>query len=269
MKKAAIAILFVTVSISLAVAEAPIEFDLSVEAGYLYVSKHVIQSGTPSDKGDIFDYRSQGNQNILFPAFRFQGDLALFKRHHIILLYQPLTIKTEARISGPFRYDGEDYLASDGWLDLKYGFDFWRLSYLFDIVQEPRFYFGLGFSLQIRNASIVFRTENPDRGSVQNNIGPVPILKLKLGYVWESGIFIEFEGDGFYVSDRFFKGANYTFIGYIYDLALRGGYRFHQNVSGYLNLRFLGGGAEATSDGEYTFNDLHTIGFAVGLVLHL
>ncbi len=270
MKKIIIVVAIMLGFSSLVISQNNIELDLSAEFGFTGIIKHVIQSGTTSDKGDVFDYVSQGNQDTLIPFSRFEADLSLNQRHHVILLYQPLTIKTQAPIGGNFTFDGVDYTPADGFLDLTYAFDFWRFSYLFDIIQPDGFFLSTGLSLQIRNASIVFRAGENGLGSVTDNIGPVPILKMRVGYEWGNGIFLMFDGDGFYASNKFFNGAEYPFTGYIYDLSFRGGYRFDDRLTSFINARFLGGGAEGTNDvGEYTFNDLHTFGLSLGLTYHL
>lgn len=247
-----------------------LSMDLTGEAGFTAIVKHEIQTGTNSDKGDVFNYLTQGNQDTLFPTARYQADLSINNRHHLIFLYQPLTIITQAPVESDFQYNGDTFTGADGILDLKYGFDFWRASYLYELIEPPRYYLSLGASLQIRNASILFQSETTGKGSVTDNIGPVPILKVKTGYRWDSGLFAEFEGDGFYASSAIFNGSGYPFVGYIYDLSVRGGYRFKEDLSVYLGVRFLGGGALGTNDEEqFTYNDLHTAGAHLGAVLHL
>lgn len=269
MKKLYILIILM-LSWALLFSQSDLTLDLSFEAGSVGIYSHVIQSGSPSDKGDRFNYLTQGNQDTLFPFYRYQADLSMFAKHHLIFLYQPLTIETQAPITGNFRYDQVDYTAADGFLDIKYGFDFWRFSYLYDIIDGEGYFLSAGLSLQIRNASIVFKATDSTNGTVTDNIGPVPIIKLRTGYQWEQGFFILFDGDGFYASNRFFNGAGYPFTGYIYDLSLRSGYSFNEITTAYINLRFLGGGAEGTNDSdEYTYNDLHTAGVSLGLILHL
>lgn len=251
-------------------AENPLSFEFTTEAGFTAIVKHDIQSGSNTDKGDVFNYLTQGNQDTLFPFYRYQGDLEIGKRHHIVFLYQPLTVETQAEITAPFRYKFDDYNATDGFLNLKYGFDFWRFSYLFDIIEPPNFYLSAGISLQIRNASIVFRASESGKGSVQDNIGPVPILKVRTGFRWRKGMFLEIDGDGFYASSEFFNGAAYPFVGYIYDVSARAGYRFQKWGTAYLNCRLLGGGAVGTNNiGEYTSNDLMTFGTTLGFRLHM
>ena len=250
-------------------AEEAVSLDLSFESGFLGVITHKIQTGTDSDRGDVFDYKTQGNQDILFPYYRMQAALSL-KEHEFILLYQPLTLETRAPIESSFRYDQVNYTTADGFLNLVYSFDFWRFSYLYHLIEPPRYYLGLGASLQIRNASILFESTQNGKGTVTDNIGPVPIIKVKTGYEWLNGFYAEFEGDGFYATNRFLNGASYPFTGYIYDLSVRGGYRFREDMRAYLNLRFLGGGAEGTNgEGQYTYNDLHTFAATIGAVLTL
>lgn len=262
--------LFIAMFSSSLFGESPINLNLSAELGFAGIIKHEIQSGSSTDKGDIFNYITQGNQDTLVPFSRLQADISLFKRHHIVLLYQPLTITTQAPIVGSFTYDQVDYTPADGFLDLTYAFDFWRFSYLFDIIQPKGFFLSAGLSLQIRNASIVFRASETGEGTVTDNIGPVPIIKLRTGYEWDKGFKLMFDGDGFYASNSFINGADYPFTGYIYDLSVRGEYMFNKSISSYLNFRFLGGGAEGTNDvDEYTYNDLHTFGVTIGLVYHL
>ena len=242
-----------------------IEIHTSGEFGFINITSHKIQSGSSSDKGDVFDYRTQGNQDVLFPFYRYQVDLALQKKHHLLFLYQPLTLVTQSEITESFRYNGVDYSSADGFLNLTYAFDFWRFSYLYDLYDTGNFFFSPGLSLQIRNASITFQASESGEGSVSDGIGPVPILKMRMGYRWGNGVFMMFEGDGFYASNKFINGAEYPFTGYIYDLSSRVGYRINTKSSAYFNVRFLGGGAEGTNDeDEYTFNDLHTIGFTLG-----
>jgi hypothetical protein len=269
MKRLSLIALFAMAAVS-ASAEGPLSADLSSEIGFLGVIKHEIQAGPSSDKGDVFNYLTQGNQDTLFPFLRFQIDLEIYNRHHAVLLYQPLTFQTEAAITENFTYNGDNYTPADGFLNLTYAFDFWRLTYLYDIIEPPGYFLSAGIGLQIRNASIRFVTTENGNGSVEDNIGPVPILALRTGYRWENGFSILLDANGFYASNAFINGAEYPFMGYIYDISLRGGYRFTHSVSLYLNLRFLGGGANGTNDeDQFTYNDLHTFSVSTGIMVHL
>jgi hypothetical protein len=257
-------------AISSLYSQASLSADITGEFGFTGIISHLIQSGTSSDKGDVFNYVTQGSQDNLVPFSRFEVDASLFEKHHLIFLYQPLTIETQAEITDTFEFNQVTYNAGSGFLDLTYAFDFWRVSYLYDFIEPGGFFLSAGLSLQVRNASIIFKASDTDDGTVSNNIGPVPIVKLKFGYEWDNGVYVLFDGDGFYASNKFFNGADYPFTGYIYDLSLRGGYHFNEITTLYLNGRFLGGGGEGTDDeGQYTFNDLHTFSLSLGLTIHI
>lgn len=248
----------------------PFSLDIDIEYGFTSIMNHEIQSGKDSDRGDVFDYKSSGNQNVLFPYARYQADLEILTKHHAVFLYQPLLLETESTIDEAFRYDRIDFAPSDGALELLYSFGFWRFSYLYDVRKAPGFFISPGLSLQIRNAAIRFKSADGGKSSVNSGTGPVPVLKLRTGYQWDSGIFVLFDGDAFYASNRFINGADYSFTGYIYDLALKGGYGINRYLSAYLGFRFLGGGAEGTDDkDDYSYNDLHTFNASLGLTLHL
>ncbi|MDC7219414.1 MAG: hypothetical protein PQJ59_05700 [Spirochaetales bacterium] len=240
--------------------------ELDVEYGFSSILSHEIQSGTDDDKGDVFDYLSSGNQDKLFPFARYQIDVEVLDTHHIVFLYQPLLLETEALIEEDFRYDEVDFTTADGTVELIYSFDFWRFSYLYDLIEGPGFFLSPGVSLQIRNVSISFISTDGSKSSLSNGVGPVPVLKLRTGYEWEEGFFLLFDGDAFYASNKFINGAGYSFTGYIYDLAFKAGYEARGDFSPHVGVRFLGGGADGTTDeGEYTYNDLHTFSVTVGM----
>ena len=102
---------------------------LSYEKGFVKVLHHTLQVGATSTN---FDYILQGGQDILFPFERYSADLAIFDRHNVVLLYQPLTVQTQTRLESTITIDDTTFDTADGYqsLDLKYGFPFWRISYL-------------------------------------------------------------------------------------------------------------------------------------------
>ena len=252
---------------------------LSYENGFIKVLSHKLQFGDP---GTLFDYVTQGGQEILFPFERFTADLEIFRRHRVTLLYQPLTIETQTKLEAPITIDGTLFdPAAPGAryesLDLKYGFPFWRVSYLYFPIKRDNAWLGLGLSLQLRNASIVFAASDGTALTVSQNLGPVPILKLRGGYLFSGGLFLETEVDGFYASSKFFNGADFEFEGSILDANLRAGFALRDYLDIFANLRFLGGTATGTSqydkdywtDGveKYSNNRLATLTFTLGATL--
>jgi hypothetical protein len=252
------------------------------ELGYVAVLKHLYQSGETSDR---FNYVTQGGQDTLFPYQRYAVDVVLGGRHVVTLLYQPLTFNTQSVVnrnfgSGDLVIDGVHFADATP-LDLKYGFDFWRASYLYDFARSPDTILGAGVSLQLRNASIVFSGVNPagdDVRTVQQNVGPVPILKLRAAHQFSPHFGLDFEVDGFYASSAFINGSGADFTGWVWDAALSATTTFAPGAKAFLVVRSIGGGAEgynaypyqswtSSAENNYTYNELATLALSLGFTL--
>jgi hypothetical protein len=240
-------------------------FKLGYEKGFLGFIDHTIQFGT---NGTKFNYIDEGGQNVLFPFSRMTADLKMNERHNFTFLIQPFEIFTSALPERDIVV--EDVTFSEGTpLNLKYGFTFYRLSYLYDFQRESNKEFSIGLSFQIRNASIVFASADGELISINNNIGPVPILKLRWQKPLGESAWIGSEIDGFYASGRYITGSENDFEGAIIDASLRMGFELTDYLSTFLNLRYLGGGASGTEEDEnkYTDNWLKTFSVSLGFYL--
>jgi hypothetical protein len=254
------------------------------EIGTLAVLKHLYQSGDTPGASTLFNYVTQGGQDILFPYQRYAVDIVLAGQHRVTLLYQPLTLNTRTVVDRNGSNGGESIWV-DGTefpittpLDLTYGFDFWRASYLYDFAASPDTILGAGLSLQIRNASIVFSSIDGTLRAVQQNIGPVPILKLRAAHQFFPGFGLDFEADGFYASSAFFNGSGRPFEGWVWDAALSARTTLAPGASAFLVVRSIGGGARGnnaydysssttSSPGSYTYNELATLALSLGFSL--
>jgi len=243
---------------------------LDAELGTIAVLSHNVQLGSD---GTNFNYVADGGQDNLFFFARISAQLTLRDRHHIILLYQPLDLRTAARFDQDYRIGGVDFRQGAA-VDLRYGFDFYRLSYAYDLLPSRRHELSIGGTLQIRNAALTFTETGGGARYVSESIGLVPALKVRGRYTWESGVFVGFEADGSYATNSFLNGATYPFTGAILDMSLRAGAHLWGPVEWYANLRYLGGGAEGTSDSApppapdgRTRNWLHTMSLSLGFAL--
>ena len=141
------------------------------ELGFLSPLSHTIQYG---NNGSAFDYVGEGGQDNLFLFSRVSAELELGERHTFVLLYQPLEFKTGVRLRRAITVD-EAVFAEGTPLDLRYFFDFYRLSYTYDLFgEDPRKELSLGASMQIRNAAISFTSADGKLRRSFTNIGPVP-----------------------------------------------------------------------------------------------
>jgi hypothetical protein len=237
------------------------------ELGFLAPLAHTIQF---SKDGTRFDYVDEGGQDNLFFAARLSAELLLARRHAIILLYQPLNLQSEVLLGRDVLVDGQLFPADTG-VRLRYGFDFYRVSYLYDFFGDnPRLEVSIGGSLQIRNATIDFRASDGSALRTRRDIGPVPALKARARYAFLCGAFLGLEVDGMYAPVKYLNARGSDVVGAIIDLSLRAGFAVTPRLDAFLNLRYLGGGAEGTGsrskgpgDG-FTANWLHFLTVTLG-----
>ncbi len=237
------------------------------ELGFLGVIDHKIQFGK---SGTYFDYDESGGQDVLFPFARLSVDMRFAKNHTLIFLYQPLLIETEALLDQTAIIDSVSFPAGTPTRFI-YSFPFYRLSYLYRLNVPEKWDLEIGLSLQIRNAVISFASLDGELFRTNRDVGPVPALKLRAGRQltprWRLGI----EADGIYAPVSYLNGSDEDVTGAILDAAVRTAYRVRDPFDAFLSVRYLGGGAEGSSDDEgpgdgYVKNWLHF--FIVSLGFH-
>ena len=218
------------------------------ELGGLFVLGHTVQL---SKSGTVFDYPAEGGQDVFFPFARLSAELEIDGHHTFILLYQPLDLRTRAVLGRDVVADGLRFPAGTA-MDLRYFFDFYRFSYLYDFWGDrAQDEFSWGLSLQIRNAIIDFTSADGELSRTRSNIGPVPAIKARLRHTFSNGVWIGGEVDGMYAPVKYINGGDSDVEGAILDVSLRAGYVVSPSVDVFLNLRQLAGGAEGTgSDTE-------------------
>ena len=239
------------------------------EIGFLAPLSHTIQFG---NDGSEFDYIEEGGQDNLFLVTRWSVDLCIKDRSTVTFLYQPLNIQTEQTATRDLRFDGVDF-AEGTPIDMRYGFDFYRGSYTYDLLPEEDRELGVGASLQIRNAAISFSSADGTLRTINRDIGPVPVLKVRGRFEAEQRKWWGFEADGFYAPIKYINGSNSDVVGAILDASVRAGLKANNGIEPFINLRYLGGGAEGTSsdpdpgkDG-YNNNWLHFVTVTLGFNL--
>jgi len=233
-----------------------------LELGMLAVVEHTIQK---SSDGTLFDYKSEGGQDSAFFFARISAELEILKRHTLILLYQPIDLRTQSTLLRTVRVDGLDFPAGTP-MQYRYGFDFYRLSYLYDFIANPRHELSLGLSLQLRVANIEFASLDGRLQRTSQNLGPVPIIKLRGRYTFDNSAFLGFELDGIGIQ---FPSDLGSVLGLLFDASLRVGFSPTNFLETFINLRYLGGGARGPGqtpqfgDG-YVDNFIHTLILSIG-----
>ena len=241
----------------------------AAELGMLAVASHTIQYSTD---GSVFDYVHEGGQSGVFPFARLSAELEIFHRHSFILLYQPLTVTTKTVLQRDISVDKQLFPAGTP-LDLQYGFDFYRFDYQFDFFRSAKYELAIGLGVQLRNARISFTSVDGKLRRSNDNLGPVPLLRVRGRYTFHNGFFLGLEADGFYANIPIANGGSNNVEGAIFDTSLRAGVNFTQFMDVFLNLRYLGGWSNGTSSNNtgpgdgFTANYLHTVIVSLGVGL--
>jgi hypothetical protein len=223
------------------------------------------------DNGTYFNYVRQGGQDNLFLVTRLSAELTILSRHSIVFLYQPLALETRAQLERELRVDEARFAQGTG-VTFRYGFPFYRASYLYDVLPDERRELAFGVSAQIRNATIEFSEIGGSTFKSYRDIGFVPLLKARGRYTWPSGEFAGFEIDGIYAPIRGANGSDNEVTGALLDASIRAGVAWHDNSRLFVNLRYIAGGSTGRGDPE-AFSDgvaknwLHIMTLSMGAEL--
>ncbi|MBN1334657.1 MAG: hypothetical protein JXB39_01720 [Deltaproteobacteria bacterium] len=245
------------------------DLGLVAELGTLWPLANTIQL---SKSGTRFDYVEDGGQDNLAFFARLSAELDIGPRHTVVLLYQPLDLRTQALLEENEVIDDEVFFEGTA-MDVRYGFDFYRASWLWDAQADPQRETAVGLSLQIRNAALDFTSVDGEKRRVNRDIGPVPALKVRTRQPLGNTAWWGVEADGMYAPVKYINGSGTDVVGAILDASVRAGLPLAHGGEAFLNLRYLGGGAEGTSkdtsgpgDG-WVSNWLHFVSLSMGLAL--
>lgn len=246
------------------------DFDLRtrVEVGFLDPLYHTVQFGSD---GTEIDYVDEGGQDVLYPFFRPSVE-GRFGRHRVGFVYQPIDLEGEVVTRRDWVIDDLTFPA-DTPVNTRYSFPFWRASYGYDVLSDPDWELELGASLQLRDATITFTNAAGTLRRTERDVGPVPILRARLRIPVTDGSWFETEVDGFYAPVKYINGGDSDVVGAIVDWSVRYGFDIDESFDAFVNLRYLGGGAEGTSDSEFgdgfTKNWLHFATVSLGFTYDL
>lgn len=231
------------------------QFKIAGDFGFLAVLKNTAQFGKD---GSTFNYRTEAGQKLLLPTGHITAEFLFDNTHSLLLLYQPLDVRTSTVFTRDVKIDGTTFPKGTP-VNVRYGFDFWRASYLYNFFGErPYDELSIGFSMQLRNAALSFVSADGKLGRSNANIGPVPALKLRGRWEVAPRIWLGAEADGIYAPIKYINGSDSDVVGAFYDVNLRAGYRVTKWLDAFINLRYVGGGASGTSKSGNEFGDGYT-----------
>lgn len=218
------------------------------ELGFLGVLSHQIQF---SQTGTLFDYRAEGGQDVLFRFERFSLEARPDEKNELVFLYQPIELVTRVPLEREMIQDNIVFPENTP-IEARYSFPFWRTSYLRHLSREGKNELALGGSLQIRNATIGFRSLDGELLQTNRDVGPVPLFKVRAKRYVGDGVWLAGEADGIYAPIKYLNGDDVDVVGALLDASGRLGFDLPKGAQAFINLRYLGGGAEGTGDPQGT-----------------
>lgn len=233
---------------------------LVAEAGFFGVLSN---EGAFGRDPSTIDFREAAGQDNLQLYTRWSAELDLGRRHTFVFLIQPLSTEGTRTPSVDERFEGVSF-GADAPVRTRFSFPFYRLSYLYEVLQGEDGHLALGFTGQIRNAEYTYERLDGGAFARTSDVGFVPALKARGELAFSNRMFLGFEVDGIYAPISVLNGSDNETIGAIVDGSLRVGLEVHEQADVFLNLRYLGGGATNEDPNDYAKNWLHFVFVGLG-----
>ncbi|MBG0858874.1 MAG: hypothetical protein IQL11_05175 [Bacteroidales bacterium] len=221
---------------------------LDLETGIVFTGYNDVR--IPGDQGTLFSL----NKDLSASArifYRIRAGYTIGTRHNLSLLYAPLNVKSQGIVQRDITFEGVVFPANSS-LKGTYKFNSYRLTYRYDIIEKPRFEFGLGITAKIRDAKITLASSG--LASEKTNVGFVPIINFMLAWKTGEKLSIVLDGDALAAPQ-----------GRAEDIQVALNYRLSEKVGLRAGYRILEGGAD--NDEVYNFALFNYA--SVGLTLFL
>lgn len=211
---------------------------IDLESGLVFTGYNDVR--IPGDEGTLFSLKDD-----LIPKteifYRISLNYTMKSRHTFSLLYAPLETKSEGSMTNDIFFKGAVFPANTKLVGT-YKFNSYRLTYRYDIVQKPRFEFGLGFTAKIRDAKIAL--SSPGLISEKTNVGFVPIINFRLLWKVDDKFGVLLDGDALAAPQ-----------GRAEDVLIAAAYKLSPSFGIRVGYRILEGGAD--NDKVYNFALFH------------
>lgn len=226
-------------------ADAPVAVRLFADIGAVAQLSHRLQFG---NDGTYVRVPRQLGQDTLYPFLRFQVDLDLGvkRRHTVSFLYQPLDFQSVIAPEDDLVV-GDVTFGAGRALSFRYGFPFYRVTWMYDLAASPERELALGVALQIRNATIVYAALDGSQAVASRDVGPVPLLAFRTRHPLSDRTWWAGEITGFYAPISVLNGSDNDVLGAVADASAKVGLKT-QSADLFVALRYVGGGSTGTSD---------------------
>lgn len=228
----------ILMNLTLSVNKIEAQISLDLESGYVTTGYNDIR--IPGNQGTFFSLNEELKaEGKIF--YRLRLNYYINSRNIISVLYAPLTVNSKGSVPRDILFEDVVFPANSD-IDATYKFNSYRLTYRYELVQKPKFNFGIGFTAKIRDAKIALASA--DGQSEKVNVGFVPIVNFRLSWNPVEKVGILFEGDALAAPQ-----------GRAEDVLLALTYKASDRIGFKAGYRILEGGAD--NDEVYTFSLFH------------
>jgi hypothetical protein len=231
-------LLVLLVSIPFLFSSAYAGLSLKVESGIVTASYNNVR--IPNKTGTLFSLTDDLKVSSK-EFYRINIVYGWNEKNYLQLLYAPLTLNSSGNAPHDISFNGTSF-SKGTFLNAKYRFDSYRLTYRHTFYKSERFTIGVGLTGKIRDAAIELRSSTSQ--SEKTNTGFVPLINFKIDYLFSRKVSAKLEGDALVGpqgrAEDIFAGLEYS---------------VNRRLSIFAGYRMLEGGADV--DSVYNFAFLH------------
>jgi hypothetical protein len=218
------------------------QIEVDVETGAVFSGYNDVR--IPGDGGTLFSLSKDLQADSEF-FYRIRLFYDFNPRHHLGVLFAPLSINSTGQLDQDLVFFGETFPAQTP-LSTTWMFNSYRLVYRYDFLRRERLELGIGFTAKIRDALI--RVEGDGLEAEKANVGFVPILHFRARWRFCDRVALLLDGDALAAPQGRAEDVLAALILQVNDrIELKAGYRL------------LEGGAD--NDEVYNFALIHYAAF--------
>ena len=189
MKKKGILLTLIAILLIICVPHVFSQVEFDVETGAVFSGYNDVR--IPGDEGTLFSLSEELDADTeVFYRVRLFYDFN--ERHHLGVLYAPLSINSSGELDRDLIFQGETFPANTP-LETIYKFNSYRLIYRYDFLRKEKIDLGIGFTAKIRDAKIEVKGDG--MSSKKSNVGFVPILHFRLLWKFNQNVAFLLDGD--------------------------------------------------------------------------
>ena len=222
------------------------QIELDLETGVAFSGYNDVR--IPGNTGTLFSLSEELKADPSF-FYRIRLLYNISERHHLGLLYAPLSIKSSGKLDRVLSFEHVTYPANSP-LETTYKFNSYRLFYRYDFLRTDKIDAGVGITAKIRDAKISVKGDGLE--TEKANMGFVPLINFRFLWKFSKFFALLLDGDALAAPQGRAEDVLAAFI-----------YQLNSNLKLKACYRILEGGAD--NDEVYNFALVHYT--AVGAII--